>query len=393
MDEHKAFEKEFGRTDQQRLDSDGMARHSWAWKGWKARAALSQRQAQEQVPEGCTPADARVLREANHALAAENHALRDALQFYSDKRHFGISDESAWDTVSGEPQNFWCDEAGTATIEDGTVAAMALAGTPLRDDEPAAQEQAAPAVPVDVAKIIRGLLLVIDRSCLGDSLQISEARAFLAAHSDAPAVPVARTDDEREADEYTIDRMAHLLAEIAVIVKGPERARHRHGFADLPALVMELAASKALAAPAEASQGGGAVVKLDEIEQYRVQMAGICTAAIGYWKEADGIHPDYDTPALRDVARLYAKFDALYKSADRQALIDWAADRWHAEVANRPMVNVHRRSLDDTWRQVLRHLGVNDRLRLGPTHDELRSEIGSKEWEAMNGGKETGNAD
>ena len=27
----------------------------------------------------------------------------------------------------------------------------------------------------------------------------------------------------------------------------------------------------------------------------------------------DSIHPDYDTVALQDVARLYAKYDALYK--------------------------------------------------------------------------------
>ena len=52
---------------------------------------------------------------------------------------------------------------------------------------------------------------------------------------------------------------------------------------------------------------------LQEIEQYRMQMAGISTAAIGYWKEGDGIHPDYDTVALRDVAKLYAKYDELYK--------------------------------------------------------------------------------
>lgn len=53
---------------------------------------------------------------------------------------------------------------------------------------------------------------------------------------------------------------------------------------------------------------------LQEIEQYRLQMAGISTAAIGYWKEGDGIHPDYDTLALRDVAKLYAKYDELYKA-------------------------------------------------------------------------------
>ena len=53
---------------------------------------------------------------------------------------------------------------------------------------------------------------------------------------------------------------------------------------------------------------------LQDIEQYRLQMAGISTAAIGYWKESDGIHPDYDTVALRDVAKLYAKYDELYKA-------------------------------------------------------------------------------
>jgi len=53
---------------------------------------------------------------------------------------------------------------------------------------------------------------------------------------------------------------------------------------------------------------------LEDIEQYRMQMAGICTAALGYWKEGDSIHPDYNTLALRDVAKLYAKYDALYKT-------------------------------------------------------------------------------
>lgn len=53
-------------------------------------------------------------------------------------------------------------------------------------------------------------------------------------------------------------------------------------------------------------------VELDRIEQYRLQMAAIMTAALGYWKEGDSIHPDYDTVALRDVAKLYAKYDELF---------------------------------------------------------------------------------
>lgn len=51
-----------------------------------------------------------------------------ALKFYANREHLIWSDESAWDTVSGEPQNWWCDEAGTATVEDGTIAARTLAG-------------------------------------------------------------------------------------------------------------------------------------------------------------------------------------------------------------------------------------------------------------------------
>lgn len=50
----------------------------------------------------------------------------DALRFYAEGHHFALADPDAWDTVSGEPQNFQCDEAGTATVEDGTMAKMAL---------------------------------------------------------------------------------------------------------------------------------------------------------------------------------------------------------------------------------------------------------------------------
>src|SRR5690606_22731683 len=45
---------------------------------------------------------------------------------------------------------------------------------------------------------------------------------------------------------------------------------------------------------------------------------------------------------------------------EQSGLVDWAVDRWHAEVANRPLINVHRRTLDSTWRQVIRRLGEDD---------------------------------
>ncbi|WP_425953021.1 hypothetical protein [Ralstonia pseudosolanacearum] len=65
-------------------------------------------------------------------------AVLDALRFYANGSHFCLADETAWDTVSGEPQNFWCDEAGTATVEDGSIAKAVLQGAAFTDGDNAA---------------------------------------------------------------------------------------------------------------------------------------------------------------------------------------------------------------------------------------------------------------
>lgn len=52
-------------------------------------------------------------------------------------------------------------------------------------------------------------------------------------------------------------------------------------------------------------------------------------------------------------------------------VVEWAVKRWNAEVANRPLKNVHRRTLDDTWRQIIRQYGGDDAILCGPKHDEL----------------------
>jgi hypothetical protein len=58
-------------------------------------------------------------------LRKDSERMREALMFYAEGDHFTF-DRDAWDTVSDEPQNYWCDEAGTATVEDGTIAKLAL---------------------------------------------------------------------------------------------------------------------------------------------------------------------------------------------------------------------------------------------------------------------------
>lgn len=45
-------------------------------------------------------------------------------------------------------------------------------------------------------------------------------------------------------------------------------------------------------------------------ELHRMQLAAISSASLGYWKIGDTILPQYWTPALEDVARLCAKYEA-----------------------------------------------------------------------------------
>ena len=52
-------------------------------------------------------------------------------------------------------------------------------------------------------------------------------------------------------------------------------------------------------------------------------------------------------------------------------LLNWAVQRWNAEVKDRPLRNAHRRTLDDVWRQVIQRMGGNDVELLGPRHDDL----------------------
>jgi hypothetical protein len=60
--------------------------------------------------------------------------------------------------------------------------------------------------------------------------------------------------------------------------------------------------------------------KLDDIEQYRLQMAAIGTASLGYWKEGDSIHPDYDTvPAARRRPACLQSMTSCTNSANRCA--------------------------------------------------------------------------
>lgn len=86
-----------------------------AWWGYCNAAATTSSQTAEQV---------------ERAVAR----LRKALTFYADGDHFTRHQPEVWDTVSGEPSNFYEDESATATVEDGSVAKAALDGLYLDDE-------------------------------------------------------------------------------------------------------------------------------------------------------------------------------------------------------------------------------------------------------------------
>lgn len=63
-------------------------------------------------------------------------------------------------------------------------------------------------------------------------------------------------------------------------------------------------------------------------------------------------------------------------SVEGSPLLEWAVEQWKRQVSGRPLQNVHRRSLDDVWRQVIRWAGGDPIVLLGPAHDELRAAEG-----------------
>ena len=74
-------------------------------------------------------------------------------------------------------------------------------------------------------------------------------------------------------------------------------------------------------------------VVLSDIEQYRMQMSLISTAAFGYWKDGDRIHTDYNTVALKDVVRLYKRYEnLLHNQTDHKKTFNEMVELYEAQL-------------------------------------------------------------
>lgn len=66
-------------------------------------------------------------------------------------------------------------------------------------------------------------------------------------HAGKQAARIKELTDDLEESDAIRDRCAHLLAETAVALKGPEKALHRHGWQDLPEVAAKQSAALKLA--------------------------------------------------------------------------------------------------------------------------------------------------
>lgn len=83
------------------------------------------------------------------------------------------------------------------------------------------------------------------------------------------------------------------------------------------------------------------------------------------WKRYAELYEDAEAACNENIKKLSAL------QAQSGALLNWAVTRWTVEVKDRPLVNIHRRALDDTWRQVIRFAGGDPVKLVGPLHDDL----------------------
>lgn len=85
------------------------------------------------------------------------------------------------------------------------------------------------------------------------------------------------------------------------------------------------------------------------------------------------LFPEFEDPRWVDLSvlpRVAAPSTDTLDTHQQQGLA-WAIHRWMSEVNDRPLVNIHRRSLDDAWRQVVVYFGGDPMQLLGPDHDSL----------------------
>ena len=100
---------------------------------------------------------------------------------------------------------------------------------------------------------------------------VSDAEAIIAQQSER----IKELESDVDEEAHIRDRMAKLLAETAVALKGPEKALHRHGWQDLPDVAAKQSAALKLARDALENHQGNYVLSKKECQPINEALAAI----------------------------------------------------------------------------------------------------------------------
>jgi hypothetical protein len=114
---------------------------------------------------------------------------------------------------------------------------------------------------------------------------------------------IAELEEAEDESISVIDRLSHLLAEIAIVLKGPELERHLHGYADLPQLVTAVIAENA--------------ALLDLLLQAREALQGT-QERLGYWNFTGSEH-QIETHNEKIDARAKAAIEAIDAAINKES--------------------------------------------------------------------------
>ena len=102
-------------------------------------------------------------------------------------------------------------------------------------------------------------------------VRLSDAEAIIAQQSER----IKELESDVDEEAHIRDRMAKLLAETAVALKGPEKALHRHGWQDLPDVAAKQSAALKLAREALENHQGNYVLSKKECQPINEALAAI----------------------------------------------------------------------------------------------------------------------
>lgn len=211
-------------------------------------------------------------------------------------------------------------------------------------------------------------------------------RAVLAAQplQAPPAAPSAEQGEAPGTSEH-YDEVRATLTGLKVFVESlcsPEiyrrlgpAASHARGYTHKITNALKhldaLATQPTQAPPAapEAEQGFAALLVRDIAADFGVDPleVGCALHELGFG------HLSVNTAVTNDMARKLREHftQPAAPVGPPNSLLEWACWRWREEVQDRPLINIHRRTLDDVWRQVIRFAGGDPDELVGPSHDAL----------------------